>query len=169
VRFISLASAAALAVATQSPAFAEAQGFAQIGPSDYGYYNDGTGIKLGADFAPNLRGIKGLGLTAFYAHTEGDDRYSGRYWNHDANTVAFGPTYTYAFPGTRFSVQGRAFVELDWVRWDSPCCRHSSTDLDVGIGLGAQFALDNKFAIRLDYDMLGVGADLLSIGLGFKF
>lgn len=145
------------------------QAFVQVGPSDYGYGDDGLGIKLGADFAPNLRGIKGLGLTAFYAHTDSDGRPGNRQWDHDAHSFAFGPTYTYAFPGTRFSVQGRGFLELGHVRWSTPCCRYSDTELDIGIGLGAQFAIDGKVAIRLDYDMLGVGADLFSVGLGFRF
>ena len=169
MRFTPFAAASFLALAVQAPAFAQAQGFAQIGPSDYGYADDGIGIKLGADFAPNLKGVKGLGLTAFYAHTDSDERYFDRRWNHDAHSFALGPTYTYAFPGTKFAVQGRAFLELSWVRWETPCCRYSDSDLGIGIGLGAQFALDSKFAMRLDYDMLDVGADLLSVGVGFRF
>jgi hypothetical protein len=172
VSFKRITGAVAVAAALSLPSVVSAQGaqgFVQIGPSDYGYADDGIGIKLGLDFAPNLNGIKGLGLTAFYAHTESDENYFGRRWNHDAHSFALGPTYTYNFPGTKFSIQGRGFLELSHVRWDSPCCRHSDTDLDIGIGIGGQYALDGKYAIRFDYDMLGVGADLLSIGLGFKF
>lgn len=145
------------------------QAYAMVGPSDFGYADDGLGIKLGADFAPNLNGIRGLGLTAFYAHTEGDGREWGDRWDHEADSFAFGPTYTYAFPGTKWSVQGRATLELGRVRWETPCCRRSDTDLDIGLGLGAQYALDGKLAVRFDYDMLGVGADLLSVGVGVRF
>lgn len=167
--FAAVAAAASLSVTATASAQGPAQAYAMIGPSDFGYADDGLGLKLGVDFAPNLSGVKGLGLTAFYAHTEGDGREWGERWDHEADSFALGPTYTYAFPGTKWSVQGRATLELGRVRWETPCCRRSDTDLDIGLGFGAQYALDGKFALRVDYDLLGVGADLLSVGLGVRF
>lgn len=40
--------------------------------------------------------------------------------------------------------------------------------MDIGLGLGAQFALDNKMSLRFDYDILN-NVDTLTIGVGAKF
>ena len=161
-------TAAALASASGLVA-AQSQGYAQIGFSDYGYADDGLAIKLGVDFGNNLSGVKGLGLTAFYAHTDSDERYASWKYRHDAHVFAFGPTFTYPFPGAKWAFQGRGFLELDRVRWESSSGRHSDTDIGIGIGLGMQYAFDGKTSVRIDYDFLDVGADIFTVGVGFKF
>jgi opacity protein-like surface antigen len=165
-----IAAAVALLLATQTQIAAAAgdQFFGQIGFSDYGYSNDGVAIKVGADFASNLGGVKHMGLTAFYAHTEADNDFFGNKWDYETHTFALGPAFTFPIQGSKLSLQGRVFLELDRSRVRSPGGSASDTDIDIGLGLGAQFALDNKMSLRFDYDTLN-NVDTLTIGVGVKF
>ena len=144
------------------------QWFAMIGLSEHGYYDEGTALKLGADFAQGLGGVRGLGLTAFYAYTDADDQQpNNKSWNYETHSFALGPQYTAPFAGSKWSWQVRAYLELDRIRWEG--CRCADTDIDIGIGLGLQYALDGKTSVRVDYDDLGGWGDALTVGLGFKF
>jgi opacity protein-like surface antigen len=162
---------AALAFAWHGAAAAPgSQFYAQAGFSDYGYTDDGLAIKLGADFAPNLGGLKYLGLTAFYVHTDGDDRYFGDKLSYETDTFALGPAVTFPLQGTKLALQGRAYLELDRVRAETRCCeRVSDNDMDVGLGFGVQYTLDQKMSFRVDYDELGNSLETLTVGIGFKF
>lgn len=167
-----LVVAACLGVATsgvQAQSKGAAQAFGQIGSGDHGYANDGFGVKLGVDFGRDVNGVKNLGLTAFYVHTDGDDHWGNNRWSYETDTFAFGPTYTHAVTGSSWALQARAYLELDRIRWGVPCCRGSDTEINIGLGVGAQYALDSKMSVRLDYDLLGSSVDLLTVGLGYRF
>ena len=148
----------------------DGQLYGQIGFSDYGYSDGGIGLKLGGDFANNLAGFRHLGLTAFYAYTNANNHnYNNNDWSYSTHTFALGPTFTYPIQGSKLAVQGRAFLEMDVQRWGYAGNRHSDVGMDIGLGFGAQYALDNKLSLRIDYDLLGNSVDMLSLGVGMKF
>lgn len=165
---------AALALSTAVQAAGPVEGYGQIGFTDSSGYDDGLALKLGADFEKNLGGVKGLGLTAFYAHWEGDHSYPwGVKGDISANVLAFGPTYDLPLPNTKWIFQGRALVTYTRVTADvcTPfgCASGSDSEIEIlNLGLGAAYKLNNQTSLRLDYDMLD-GADILTFGVGMKF
>lgn len=146
------------------------QGYGQIGIADLQGVRDGIAIKFGADFLKNLAGVKGLGITAFLSRWDGDSRGI----DITGTTVAGGPTFDLMLPDTRFSLQGRVFAAISKVDVDvAPFGGGvSDTSLDLGLGIGGAFRLDNQLSIRVDYDLIsadGSDADILTAGIGYRF
>jgi hypothetical protein len=166
----SLAVAGPVHAQQGSSALAGVQGYGQIGIADLPGVRDGVAIKFGADFLKNLGGVKGLGITAFLSRWDGDSRGI----DITGTTVAGGPTFDLVLPDTRFSLQGRVFASLSRVEVDlAPLGGGvSDTSLDLGLGIGGAFKIDERMSIRVDYDLISAdrsGADILTAGIGYRF
>lgn len=170
--------AAALALSSAVHAAGPVEGYGQIGFSDVSGLDDGLALKGGVDFAKNLGGVKGLGMTAFAS-----------YWGGESGpvevtglTFAGGPTFDLPLPNTKVTLQGRVFLAYSRVEVDIPracgfgfCVGGGSvtdSSIDLGIGLGGAYQLDNRMSVRVDYDMIdadGADADIFTVGIGYKF
>jgi opacity protein-like surface antigen len=173
---IVLAAALAMSTTVQAAGVGAADGYVQGGFSDASGYDSDFAIKLGADFSKNLGGVKGLGLTAFYSHWSGEHSVFGAKSEVTANVLAAGPTFDLPLPNTKFTLQGRAFLMYSMVKAEAclppgfggGCASANDNELDLGIGIGGAYKLDDRMSIRIDYDMLD-HADIITAGVGFKF
>lgn len=164
--------AAALALSSAVHAAGPVEGYGQIGFTDSSGYDDGLALKLGADFEKNLGGVKGLGLTAFYAHWSADAKPFGYKSEVNAHVLAFGPTFDLPLPNTKFGLQGRAILTYTRVKAEACnpffCASGTDSEIDIGLGFGASYKLNDRTSLRADYDLLD-GADILTAGVGYKF
>ena len=148
--------------------------YGMIGPSDAGYSNSGVGLKVGADFASGLLGVRELGLTGFYAYTGASNDYylsSCSKWNVSNHSFALGPTFTVPLQGTKLSFQGRAYGSMNLWRVSAGCAQWdtSGSEFDIGYGFGAQYQLNSSVSLRVDWDSVGWNASMFSVGVGVKF
>jgi opacity protein-like surface antigen len=148
--------------------------YGMIGPSDADYSTSGVGLKLGADYAAGLFGVRELGLTGFYSYSSARNDYSVSgcsRWKINNHALAFGPTFTLPLQGTRFSLQGRGYGSVNFWRVSAGCSAYddSGAELDLGYGIGASYQLSPTVTLRADWDSIGWRASMLTLGVGVKF
>lgn len=148
--------------------------YGMIGPSDADYSTSGVGLKLGADYAAGLFGVREIGLTGFYAYSSARNDYfaSGcSRWKINNHAFAFGPTFTLPLQGTKFALQARGYGSVSFWRVSAGCSAYddSGAELDLGYGVGASYQLSPTVTLRADWDSIGWRSSMLTIGVGIKF
>lgn len=164
--------------------------YAHLGISDAGYSNalfstrlgrtdNGLALKGGIDFARGLAGVPQLGLTGYYAYSRASE--DGYFWSAgcildrkvSSHTLAFGPTGTFDLPtpNVPIAIQGRVVLAYNKYKVSRDCSQDndSGNDIDVGLGVGAQYKLNDRFTLRVDLDDVGWKATQLTVGTYFDF
>jgi hypothetical protein len=150
----------------------EVTGYGTLGLGSDSGYDTGPGIKLGADVGQDLFGVENLAATGFIALTQGKDDSVSCDYKVRHNSLAVGATYSYALDGTRWTFQGRAYPLLDNRKYTVDCgggdASSSDTNISAGVGVSAQYEMNDRLSLRGDLDVLAGYWRFISVGVQFK-
>ena len=165
---------AAISIGATSHAVAQqVEGYAQLGfGSISGVSDSGLGVKLGADFAKDLFGVKNLGATGWFMrfNTEETGCFGCSKW--EWTYQGFGGGITYSTPPAAVIFQGRLIAginKLDLSGCAGGCSGSSGNEFRIGLGLGAAVPLNKQMSVRIDWDAPASDISMLSAGIGYKF
>lgn len=154
------------AAAQQRPAAATATdawgtyGGGAVGDTDY---DTGFKVFVGQQFQPNLAWE--AQLTRF---GQRDERRFGVF--AEASATAIGGSVVGLIPLQQdFSVFGKLGVHYVKTRASGPGYSFSDSDIDLGIGVGARWRINPQLSLRLEFEDIGNGGDMFSVGVQFRF
>jgi hypothetical protein len=146
------------------PSKAQAQG------SDWGNY---VGASIGdSDLDTALKLFGGQGLTQHWgweaSFIDFGSRTSGAVtteaWGLGASLVGVLPL------SPQFSAFGKAGVYYVDAEVSRPGSNVSDSDIELGIGVGLRFAINQQFSLRLEFESIGgEGGDVVSFGAQMRF
>ncbi len=132
---------------------------ASIGDTDFD-----TGFKLfvGQQFQPNLA------WEAQFVHF--GERDNGRFSSSRESAWSVGGSLVGLLPlNADFSLFGKLGAHYVRTRVERPGYLASDSSIDIGLGIGGRYRINSQLSARLEFEDIGDGGDMVSVGLQYRF